>query len=86
MTSEFEDSAYTRAARQRALRRQKTRHRWQQLVGVLMLLAGYACLAVPAETAGTWLMLRVAGGFGLLFVGFLVVIGPTVSALLGRHG
>lgn len=86
MTSEFEDSAYARAAMQRALQTQKTRHRWQQLAGVVLLLLGYACLAVPAETAHAWLMLRVVCGFGLLFVGFIVAIGPTVTALIGDDG
>lgn len=85
MTSDFEDSAYARAARQRALRKQKLRKRWQQTAGIALLMAGYACLAVPADTASSWLMLRVVGGFVLLFAGFVVAIGPTVSALMGNH-
>ena len=53
--------------------------------GLLLLLVGYVCLAVPAETSSEWLLLRVVGGFVLLFVGFSVAIGPTVTALLGHH-
>jgi len=55
------------------------------LWGLLLLLAGYASLAVSADTASEWLLLRVVGGFVLLFVGFTVAIGPTVAALLGDH-
>ena len=55
------------------------------MVGLLLLLAGYASLAVSADTASEWLLLRVVGGFVLLFVGFTVAIGPTVAALLGDH-
>ena len=85
MPQDFEDSAYTRASRHRALRARKQRRRWQQVVGLLLLLAGYASLAVSADTASEWLLLRVVGGFVLLFVGFTVAIGPTVAALLGDH-
>ena len=85
MPQDFEDSAYTRASQHRALRTRKQRRRWQQVVGLLLLLAGYASLAVSADTASEWLLLRVVGGFVLLFVGFTVAIGPTVAALLGDH-
>ena len=85
MPQGFEDSAYTRASLHRALRARKQRRRWQQVAGILLLLAGYACLAVSADTASEWLLLRVVGGFVLLFVGFTVAIGPTVAALLGDH-
>ena len=85
MPQDFEDSAYTRASLHRALRARKQRRRWQQVVGLLLLLAGYASLAVSADPASEWLLLRVVGGFVLLFVGFTVAIGPTVAALLGDH-
>ena len=85
MPQDFEDSAYTRASLHRALRARKQRRRWQQVVGLLLLLAGYASLAVSADTASEWPLLRVVGGFVLLFVGFTVAIGPTVAALLGDH-
>ena len=85
MPQDFEDSAYTRASLHRALRTRKQRRRWQQVVGLLLLLAGSASLAVSADTASEWLLLRVVGGFVLLFVGFTVAIGPTVAALLGDH-
>ncbi|NUN62515.1 MAG: hypothetical protein HUU13_15855 [Burkholderiaceae bacterium] len=85
MPQDFEDSAYHRISLHRALHTRKMRRRWQQLVGILMLLAGYMSLAVSSDTASEWLLLRVAGGFGLLFAGFVVAIGPTVAALLGDH-
>ena len=59
----------------------KQRRRWQQVVGLLLLLAGYASLAVSADTASEWLLLR-GRGFVLLFVGFAVAIVSPVAALL----
>jgi len=85
MPQDFEDSAYARASLHRALHARKMRRRWQQLAGILMLLAGYMSLAVSADSATEWLLLRVVGGFVLLFVGFAVAIGPTVAGLLGDH-
>ena len=85
MPQDFEDSAYARTSLHQALRTRKQRRRWQQVVGILLLLAGYASLAVSADAASEWLLLRVVGGFVLLFVGFTVAIGPTVAALLGDH-
>ena len=85
MPQDFEDSAYARASLHRALHVRKMRRRWQQLVGILLLLAGYMSLAVSGDSATEWLLLRVVGGFVLLFVGFAVAIGPTVAALLGDH-
>ena len=83
MPQDFEDSAYARASLHRALHVRKMRRRWQQLVGILLLLAGYMSLAVSGDSATEWLLLRVVGGFVLLFVGFVVAIGPTVAGLLG---
>ena len=85
MTPDIEDSEHARDRLTRTLRSRAARKRTQQLVGLLLLLFGYICLAVPAETASEWLLLRVVGGFVLLFVGFSVAIGPTVTALLGHH-
>lgn len=85
MPQDFEDSAYARVSLQRALRTRRLRRRWQQVAGILLLLAGYASLAISPDTASEWLLLRVVGGFVLLFAGFAVAIGPTVAALLGDH-
>lgn len=85
MPQDFEDSAYARASLHRALHSRKMRRRWQQAIGILLLLAGYVSLAVSADSATEWLLLRVVGGFALLFVGFAVAIGPTVAGLLGNH-
>ena len=85
MPPDFEDSAYARASLHRALHTRKMRRRWQQAIGILLLLAGYMSLAVSSDTASEWLLLRVVGGFCLLFAGFVVAIGPTVAAILGDH-
>ena len=85
MPTDFDDSAHLRDRQARSLRSRAARKRMQQVVGLMLLLVGYVCLAVPAETPSEWLLLRVVGGFVLLFVGFSVAIGPTVTALLGHH-
>ena len=85
MPTDFDDSSHLRDRQARSLRSRAARKRMQQMVGLLLLLVGYVCLAVPAETPSEWLLLRVVGGFVLLFVGFSVAIGPTVTALLGHH-
>jgi len=85
MPQDFEDSAHARASAHHVLRTRKARRRWQQFAGVLMLLAGYMSLAVTADTPSEWLLLRIVCGFGLLFAGFAVAIGPTVAAILGDH-
>ena len=82
---DFDDPLNTQAHMRRVLRLRKQRRRTQQVVGVLLLLAGYVCLAVSADTSSQWLLRRVAGGFLLIFAGFGVAIGPTISALLGDH-
>lgn len=83
MPQDFEDSAH--ASAHHVVRSRKARRRWQQFAGILMLLAGYVCLAVTADTPSEWLLLRVVCGFGLLFAGFAVAIGPTVSSIFGDH-
>ncbi|MDP2369889.1 hypothetical protein, partial [Rhodoferax sp.] len=45
-------------------------------IGLLLLLAGYALLAVSPTTASEWVLIRVFAGFALLFVGFGVAILP----------
>jgi hypothetical protein len=42
-------------------------------------------LAVTADTDTGWLLVRVVGGFGLLFAGFAVAIGPLVASIFGGH-
>ena len=66
MPQDFQDSAYTRASLHRALRTRKLRRRLQHAAGILLLLAGYASLAVSADTASHWLLLRVVGGLSLI--------------------
>jgi hypothetical protein len=55
------------------------------MLGISMLLAGYMSLAVTADTDSAWLLIRVVGGFGLLFAGFAVGIGPFIASILGDH-
>ncbi len=85
MPQDFEDSAQARTHAHHVVRSRKTRRRWQQFVGILLLLAGYMSLAVTADTSSEWLLLRIVCGFGLLFAGFAVAIGPTVAAIFGDH-
>ena len=66
-------------------KRRKSKRRGQQLVGILMLMAGYMSLAVTADTDTGWLLIRVVAGFGLLFAGFAVAIGPLIASILGDH-
>jgi hypothetical protein len=66
-------------------RRRKVRRKRQQMLGISMLLAGYMSLAVTADTDSAWLLIRVVGGFGLLFAGFAVGIGPFIASILGDH-
>jgi MFS family permease len=52
-------------------------------VGLLLLMAGYALLAVSPDTPSQWVLIRVFAGFALLFVGFAVAILPILSRLTG---
>lgn len=59
MPTDFDDSAHLRDRQARSLRSRAARKRMQQVVGLMLLLVGYVCLAVPAETPSEWLLLRV---------------------------
>ena len=52
-------------------------------IGFMILLAGYALLAVSPDTASEWVLFRVFAGFALLFVGFGIAILPLLSRLTG---
>lgn len=52
-------------------------------VGLLLLMAGYALLAVSPDTPSQWVLIRVFAGFALLFIGFAVAILPILSRLTG---
>jgi hypothetical protein len=52
-------------------------------IGLLILMAGYALLAVSPDTASEWVLVRVFGGFALLFIGFSVAVLPLLSRLSG---
>jgi hypothetical protein len=67
-------------------RRRSAKRRAQKWVGILMLMCGYMSLAVSADTATDWLLIRVVGGFALLFTGFAVAISPIVASILGEDG
>lgn len=79
-TTDFAETTFGQVAKRR-----KSRRRGQQVVGILMLMAGYMSLAVTADTDSGWLLIRVVGGFGLLFAGFGVAIGPVVASIFGDH-
>lgn len=67
------------AVRSRIKRQRERRQRAQQVIGVLLLLAGYASLAVSPDTPSDRVLLRVAAGFGLLLAGFALAILPILT-------
>lgn len=71
----------TEASREQHQRSKLRHQRIQQAVGILLLIAGYAALAVSPETPSDWVLLRVAIGFGLLFSGFGMAVLPWLSRI-----
>jgi uncharacterized membrane protein len=67
------------------LRKRKSRHILRQKIttwiGLLILIGGYALLAVSPETPSDWLMIRVFAGFGALMVGFVIAILPILKRI-----
>lgn len=59
------------------------RRRLTIVAGLLMLAAGYALLAISPDTPSQWVLMRVAAGFALLFIGFAVAVLPILSRLTG---
>ena len=68
---------------QRLLRERRVR-RWRLLGGLVLLLVGYAALAVSPDTPSHWLVPRVALGFGLLFGGAALVLPVLLTTLTTR--
>lgn len=85
MKPDFNKTDFAETTFGQVARRRKSRRRGQQMVGILMLMAGYMSLAVTADSDSDWLLIRVVGGFGLLFGGFAVAIGPVVASIFGDH-
>ncbi|MDO9200030.1 MAG: hypothetical protein Q8K87_16540 [Hydrogenophaga sp.] len=85
MKSDFHQTDFAETTFGQVAKRRKSKRRGQQIAGVLMLMAGYMSLAVTADTDSGWLLIRVVGGFALLFAGFAVAIGPLISSILGTH-
>lgn len=68
----------------RARQRLRTiRLRSTVIIGILLLLAGYALLAVSPDTPSGWALIRVVVGFGLLFIGFGVAVLPILTRMTG---
>ena len=69
------------------LRKRKSRHILRQKIttwiGLLILIGGYALLAVSPDTPSDWLMIRVFAGFGALMVGFDIAILPILKRITG---
>lgn len=69
------------------LRKRKSRHILRQKIttwiGLLILIGGYALLAVSPDTPSDWLMIRVFAGFGALMVGFVIAILPILKRITG---
>ena len=64
-------------------RSKSVRRRVSLIVGLCLLITGYALLAVSPNTPTDWVMLRVVGGGALLFVGFATAISPFLAGLVG---
>lgn len=64
-------------------RSRKKRKRATVVIGFLILLAGYALLAVSPDTPSEWVLFRVFAGFAFLFVGFGIAILPMISRMTG---
>ena len=68
------------------LRLQRHRTLWRRgtfVFGMVVLLSGYALLAISPDTPSDWVLIRVAAGFGLLFVGFGLAILPWLARAVG---
>lgn len=65
--------------------RRVRRGRRNALLGVILLLCGYALLAISPDTPQDWVLLRVAFGFGMLFVGFVLAVLPWLQRISGGH-
>lgn len=64
-------------------RARTVRRRLTVALGFVILLAGYALLAVNPETPSVWVLVRVYSGFALLFIGFGIAVSPMLSRLTG---
>ena len=60
-----------------------TRQRIQEVIGFVILLSGYALLAVSPDTPSDWLLIRVVVGFGALFAGFALAVLPILTRVTG---
>lgn len=64
--------------------RARTRRRRLTIaIGLLILLAGYALLAVSPDTPSQWALFRVFAGFAMLFIGFGIAVLPLLSRMTG---
>ena len=59
------------------------RRRVQEVIGFIILLSGYALLAVSPDTPSDWLLIRVVSGFIALLAGFVLAILPFLTRLTG---
>ena len=59
------------------------RQRVKGMIGFIILLTGYALLAVGPDTPSDWLLIRVVSGFIALFAGFVLAVLPFLTRLTG---
>ena len=67
------------------LAQQRRKQYWRRatiVLGIFVLMAGYALLAVSPDTPSDWVLIRVAAGFVLLFIGFGLTILPLLTRTL----
>lgn len=65
--------------RAQAFLHRQRRRRFFRGLGFVILLSGYAVLAVSPETPTEWVLLRVVFGFALLLAGFGLSILPMLT-------
>ncbi|MBK7050844.1 MAG: hypothetical protein IPH54_08700 [Rhodoferax sp.] len=74
MNSEFAELSHAR------YRSRTRRRRILILVGVLLILAGYALMAVSPETSTDWALARAMGGMACIAIGFALAVLPMLSS------
>ncbi len=79
MSDFLQDSSNPHDQRMLASRQRHRRRRIQRFLGFVILLAGYAVLAIKPETPTEWVLLRVVFGFALLLAGFALSIVPLLT-------
>lgn len=74
MNSEFSELSHTR------YRKRSRRRRVYVIVGLVLIGAGYALMAVSPETSANWALTRAMAGMACIVVGFGMAVLPLLSS------